>query len=86
MTDDAVIAGAHWWFGVYALDGSVIIPREYTSISWHDGYYVASNASDSGVYSSDGELLLPVEYDKIELDAEGDVALHVKISNMGYTL
>ena len=83
VTDDAVIAGAHWWFGVYALDGSVIIPREYTSISWHDGYYVASNASDSGVYSSDGELLLPVEYDKIELDAEGDVAFACKDQQYG---
>lgn len=78
VTDDAVIAGAHWWFGVYALDGSAIIPREYTSISWRDGYYIASNASGSGVYASDGALLLLVEYDKIELDAEEDVAFACK--------
>ena len=83
VTDDAVIAGAHWWFGVYALDGSVIIPREYTSISWRDGYYIASNASGNGVYASDGALLLPVEYDKIELDPEEDVAFACKDQQYG---
>lgn len=78
VTGDAVIAGANWWFGVYALDGTVIIPREYTNIDWYNGYYVASNASGSGVYSPAGVLLLPVEFDKIEIDAEEEVAFACK--------
>ena len=77
VTEDAVIAGSHWWFGVYALDGTVIIPREYTKITWQNGYYIVSNASGSGVYSSDGMLLLSPEFDDITVDAEEAVA-HVK--------
>lgn len=83
VTDDAVIAGAHWWFGVYALDGTVIIPQEYTNISWDNGYYVTSNASGSGVYSSTGALLLSVKYDKIEIDAEDKVAFVCKDQQYG---
>lgn len=83
VSRDAVVAGSHWWFGVYRLDGTGIIPRKYTHITSQDGYYIVSDKSGSGVYTSDGTLLLSTEFDDITVDSEKSIAFVQQGSQYG---